>query len=60
LSHGLRGVLGPQDEKLIAFGVKPRPRVVRRKKAAPPAEEPGSSASAAGDPAPKPPAKPAA
>src|SRR5689334_21895215 len=33
LSHGLRGVLGSQDEKLIAFGVKPRPRVLRRKKA---------------------------
>lgn len=58
LSHGLRGVLGSQDEKLIAFGVKPRPRVLRRKKAAPPAEEPGSSGSA-GDSAPHPPTKPA-
>lgn len=50
LGHGLRSVLGPQDEKLIAFGVKPRPRVLRKKKSAPATEESGSAGSSAAVP----------
>ncbi len=32
LARGLQGVLGPKSERLIEFGVKPLPRVVRRKR----------------------------
>jgi len=34
LSLGLKSILGAQNEKLIEFGVKPRPRKLRRKKTA--------------------------
>ena len=37
----LRGTFGHTNEQLIKFGIKPRPRVIRRKSSKPP-EEPGA------------------
>jgi hypothetical protein len=35
LSFGLRSVLGPDSDKLLAFGVKPRPRTIERTRLTP-------------------------
>lgn len=32
LARGLQGVLGPKNVKLVEFGVKPRPQIIRRKR----------------------------
>jgi hypothetical protein len=55
LALGLKSILGAQNEKLIEFGVKPRPRKLRRKKAAaPPPVEAGAGNVTAGARAPQP------
>ena len=49
LGHALKSILGAKNEKLIEFGVKPVPRVRRKKKAEAPAAEP-APATAEGHP----------
>jgi hypothetical protein len=46
----LRGTYGYTAEQLIKFGVKPRPRVIRKKKAKSPAPTPAPKVEAAQDP----------